>query len=116
MRRLDLHVTEKARAWIEAQLSSYEPGSVLALSYGSFNTHGLQGAKNGTSAPWRFVVFTKDQADQLEQTSALTGEGVYEIADGIRLCIAERQDLERLAGKTLDIVDDAVVVVNGRAN
>ena len=115
MRRLDLHVTEKARAWIEAHLSSCEPGSVLALSYGSFNTYGPHGAKNGISTRWRFVVFTKVQAEQIEQASALTGEGVYEIADGIKLCVAERQDLERLAGKTLDIVDNAVVV-NGRAN
>ena len=115
MRRLDLHVTDKARAWIDAHLSSYEPGSVLALSYGSLNTYASGGTRNGTSTRWRFVVFTKDQADQIEQTSALTGEGVYEIAGGIKLCIAERQDLERLLGKTLDVVDDALVV-NGRAN
>ena len=115
MRRLDLHVTEKARAWIEAQLSSYESGSVLALSYGAFNTYGSGGEKSGTSTRWRFVVLTKDQADQTEQTSALTGEDVYETAEGIRLCIAERRDLERLAGKTLDIVDNALVV-NDRAN
>ena len=115
MKRLDLHVTEKARAWIEAQLSSYKPGSVLALSYAPLNTYRRGGAKNGVSTRWRSVVFTKDQAAQIEQTSALTGEGVYEISDGITLCIPERQDLERLAGKTLDVVDNALVV-NGRAN
>jgi hypothetical protein len=115
MKRLDLHVTEKARAWIEAQLSSYTPGSVLALSYGSFNTYGPDGTRAGTSTRWRFVVYTKDQAAQIEETSALTGEGVYEVADGVRLLIPERQDLERLAGKTLDVVDNSLTV-NGRAN
>jgi hypothetical protein len=110
-----LQVTEKARTWIEAQLSGHSPGSVLALSFGSFNTYGPGGAEDGTSTRWRSVVFTKDQAAQIEQTFALTGEGVYEVTDGMRLCIPERQDFERLAGKTLDIVDNALVV-NRRAN
>jgi hypothetical protein len=116
MKRLDLQVTERARAWISHHLSSYEPGSVLALTNGSLRTYAPDGkAKDEASTRWRFVVFTRAQADQIESTSHLTGEGVYETTDGIALCIAERQDLERLSGKTLDAVNDALVVYD-RAN
>jgi len=116
MKRLDLQVTERARAWISHRLSNNEPGSVLALTYGSLKTYTPDGKpKDEGSTRWRSVVFTRAQADQIESTSHLTGEGVYETADGISLYIAERQDLERLSGKTLDAVNDALVVCD-RAN
>jgi hypothetical protein len=72
-------------------------------------------ANDEGSTRWRWVVFTRAQADHIERTSHLTGEGVYETADGTALCIAERQGLERLSGKTLDAVNDALVVYD-RAN
>jgi hypothetical protein len=111
MERLDLQVTERARAWIASHLSSHEPESVLALSYGSFKTYDAKGmAKNETSIRWRYVVFTKAQAAEIEKTAPFTGEGIYITHDGTTLCIPERKDLERLAGKTLDAVDGALVV------
>ena len=111
MERLDLQVTEKARAWIASHLSNYEPESVLTLSHGSFRTYDSKGIdKNETSTRWRYVVFTKVQAAQIEKTKSITGDGVYLTPDGITLCIPEFKDLELLVGKTLDVVDGALVV------
>lgn len=116
MKRLDLKITERARAWIGDHLSGYEPGSMLLLSYGSLRTYTQDGRpKDQMSTRWRFVVLTPAQAEQIERTSHVTGEGVYETADGIRLCIGDRQDVERLSRKTLDAVNDALVV-HDRAN
>ena len=116
MKRLDLQFTERARAWITKHLSNYESEAVLLLSYGTLTTYDDDGvAKNGKSTRWRFVVFTKAQAEEIEKTSSLTGEGVYVAAGGVKLCIPEPKDLKRLSGRTLDAVDGELLV-NERAS
>jgi hypothetical protein len=97
MKRIDLELTERARAWLSAFLSRYEPNSVLALSY-------------GPAARWRFVVFTRAQAEKIEETSSLTGEDIYMTNDGFKVCIGETKDAARLAGGILDVANDTVLV------
>ena len=108
MQRLDLQVTESARAWIAKYLSSYEPDAVLALSFKTYIAGEV--AKDHMSTRLRFVVFSKDQVEQIEATSLITGEGLYVTDDGVTLCIPERRDCERLFGRTLDVVDGALLV------
>jgi len=102
MKRIDLQLSGRARTWVDQFLSNHEPESVLALTY-------------GPPPRWRFVVFTKTQAEQIEKASSLTGEDIYVTNDGLKLCISEAKDVERLAGGILDVVN-GTFAVNGRAS
>jgi hypothetical protein len=101
MKRLDLDLTERARAYMREYLTMYAPESMFALEYGP--------------ARWRFIVVTKDQAAEIEATSAITGEAIYTTNDGVKLLIPESRDVVRLSGKTLDVVND-VLTTNERAS
>src|SRR5437868_6667719 len=92
MKRLDLELTEGARAYMREYLTMYEPESMFALTYGPTR--------------WRFIVVTKAQAEEIEVTSSITGEAVYVTNDGVKLLLPERGDVARLSGKTLDVVND----------
>jgi hypothetical protein len=103
MKRLDVRVTERARALIDDFLSAYEPDTVIALNYGEFKTYTIQGVEtNEMVARWRFVALARSQADEIEKLSEVLGtQGLYD-ADGITICLFEPSDVERLRGKTLD--------------
>jgi hypothetical protein len=101
MKRLDLQLTERAKAWVVEYLSAYGPGSILTLVYGPTR--------------WRFVVINGSQVEQIEASTPFTGEDIYVTNDGVSLCIPEVGDVKRLSGRTLDIVNDAFAV-NDRAS
>lgn len=56
------------------------------------------------------MVFTKDQAEQIQKTSAFTREEIYMTNDGLKLCIGEPKDTERLTGRILDVVNGTLAV------
>src|SRR5688572_6904659 len=101
MKRLDLDLTERARAYVREYLAMYEPESLFALHYGPTR--------------WRFIVVTKAQAAEIEATSALTGEAVYITNEGVKLLLPEREDVVRLSGKILDVAND-VFTTSDRAS
>jgi hypothetical protein len=96
MKRLDLQLTERAKAWVLEYLSAYAPGSILTLAYGPTR--------------WRCIVISGSQAEQLEASTPFTGEDLYVTTDGVSLCIPEVGDVKRLSGRTLDIVNDTFAV------
>src|SRR5687768_4492072 len=96
MKRVDLQLTERAKAWVAAYLSAYGPGSILTLVYGPTR--------------WRSVVIAGSQAEQIEASTPFTGEDIYVTDDGVSLCIPEAGDIKRLSGRTLDIVNDTFTV------
>ena len=104
MSALTLRITEKAKARIADLLAGREPGSVLALMYGSSTTYGPDGKlKDRTPARWQLQAYGKAQAASLEQDYTKSGWPFFHFVDGITLCVPQFQLLPELEGRTLDV-------------
>jgi hypothetical protein len=109
MNELASRITESARARIAAYLACREPGSVLALMYGSSKTYGPDGKlKTDTPLRWQLQAYPKAQAEALERQVAASGAPFFHVASGITFCVPQFHLIEQLQGRTLDVEGDDI--------